>query len=115
MSAEGVAAIASLIAAVGGVGSAIAAIIAAVNASGSRKVAGEARDLVRQVITNQQTNIQTNAQQQNFHFHGPTTVGNVATPPPQELVFPAEAVPATPAALPAPEVQPPGLKAEPAP
>lgn len=65
MSPIDVAAVASLIAALGGVGSAVAAIIAAVNAGRSKKVAGETKDLVRQVIANQ-TNTQTNTHLEHF-------------------------------------------------
>ena len=108
MTPEWIAAIAAMVAAVGGVVSAIAAIAGATRAENSRQAAVQARDLITKTIqANTQANTQTNAPQ--FHFHGPTTVGNMTAPPQRDLVFPAEAVPAAPIAdaSPAPgEAQP---------
>jgi len=96
MTVEGITAAAALIAAIGAVGSAIAAIIGAVNAARARKAADETKGLLKQVIAVQQTN----TQQQNLNFYGPTTVGSFTAPPARELTFPPEAVPAAPAILP---------------
>jgi hypothetical protein len=99
MTVEGITATAALIAAVGAVGSAIAAIIGAVNAARGKKAANETKELLKQIIAVQQTN----TQQQNLNFYGPTTVGSLTAPPARELTFLPEAVPAASAILPAHE------------
>src|SRR5687768_4450542 len=101
MTPEAMTALAALIGAIAAVGSTIAAIIAAIKSSGARDAAEETRSLVQQVIAVQQTN----TQQQQFHFHGPTTVGSVSTPAPADLVFPSGAVPANAPALPAAQAE----------
>ena len=100
-------AIATLITAIG---SAVAAIVGAVNAFRGNKTAGEAKDLIRQVLTIQQTTNQANTQQQNLHLHLPAfTVGSQTIQPPGEVVFTPAEIPAAPAVtpqLPGPAEQP---------
>jgi hypothetical protein len=81
MSPEAITAVAAVIAAFAGCGSAVAAVISAMRAGRSEKTAGEARELIRQVISVQMANSQT----VHVHLPLPPTTAGANLPEPKQI------------------------------